>query len=75
MPNRAWRSPYSSCRPGHNEPSFSNAGSATNSDFKGSEHLDWETLALWVFVAFSFAALGLVGYFIWAKCDGGSPFF
>jgi hypothetical protein len=57
------------------KPSFSNAGSTTNSESKGSEHLDWETFAIWVFVAFSFAAFVFVWYFIWAKCGGRFSFF
>ena len=35
-----------------------------------SNHLNWEMLALWSFVAVSFAALFFAGYIIWAKCNG-----
>ena len=38
-----------------------------------SSRLNWEMLALWSFVAVSFAALFAAGYVIWAKCDGPSP--
>ena len=57
------------------KPSFSNAGSTTNSDSKGSDQMEWETFAIWVFVAFSFAALVFAGYIIWAKCNGRLSFF
>jgi len=35
---------------------------------------DWQTVALWIFVAVSFAALLFAGYLIWAKCKWSSPF-
>jgi hypothetical protein len=35
-----------------------------------SSHLNWEMLALWSFVAVSFAALFAAGYIIWTKCNG-----
>lgn len=35
---------------------------------------DWQMVALWAFVAVSFAALAFAGYMIWAKCRGASPF-
>ena len=35
-----------------------------------SNHLNWEMLALWSFVAVSLAALFVAGYVIWAKCNG-----
>jgi hypothetical protein len=34
---------------------------------------DWQTMALWIFVAVSFAALLFAGYVIWAKRKGSSP--
>jgi hypothetical protein len=33
-------------------------------------HLNWEMLAIWSFVAVSFAAFFVAGYVIWAKCHG-----
>ncbi len=36
--------------------------------------LDWQTIALWSFVVFCFAALVFAGYVIWAKCHANSPF-
>lgn len=50
------------------------AGSATSSGSPSSDLLNWEVLAIWVFVAFSFAALVPVGYVIWANCASLSPF-
>ena len=47
---------------------ISDAGSATGSGSRSSDRLNWEMFALWVFVAFSFAALAFAGYVIWAKC-------
>lgn len=35
-----------------------------------SSRLNWEMLALWSFVAVSFAALFFAGYVIWVKCPG-----
>jgi hypothetical protein len=35
-----------------------------------SSHLNWEMLAIWSFVAVSFAALFFALYVIWAKCNG-----
>jgi len=35
-----------------------------------SIHRNWERLAIWSFVAVSFAAFFLAGYVIWAKCHG-----
>ena len=35
-----------------------------------SSHLNWEMLAIWSFVAVSFAALFVAGDIIWAKCNG-----
>jgi hypothetical protein len=35
-----------------------------------SSHLNWATLAIWSFVAVSFAALFAAGYMIWTKCSG-----
>ena len=34
---------------------------------------DWQMIALWAFVVFSFAALGFALYAIWGKCEGQSP--
>ena len=39
-----------------------------------SRDSDWQMVALWIFVAVSFAALLFAGYVIWAKCNGSSPF-
>jgi len=39
-----------------------------------SNSLNWEMLALWSFVALSFAALIFAGYVIWAKSNGKPPF-
>lgn len=36
--------------------------------------VDWQMLALWIFVAASFAALLFMGYVIWTKCHGVSLF-
>jgi hypothetical protein len=36
--------------------------------------LDWEMFALWGFVVFSFAALGIALLALWAKCGVWSPF-
>jgi len=35
---------------------------------------DWQMIALWAFVVFSFAALAFALLVIWAKCEGQSPF-
>jgi len=35
-----------------------------------SSHLNWEMLAIWSFVAVSFAAFFVAGCVIWAKCHG-----
>jgi ferric-dicitrate binding protein FerR (iron transport regulator) len=35
---------------------------------------DWQSIALWVFVVVSFAALVFAGYVLWAKCKGPSSF-
>jgi len=35
---------------------------------------DWQMVALWIFVAVSFAPLLFAGYVIWAKCKGTSSF-
>lgn len=34
----------------------------------------WQTVALWIFVVVSFAALVFAGYVLWAKCKGTSSF-
>ena len=39
-----------------------------------SSHLNWELLAIWGFVVFSFAALPFCLYLILAKCFGDWPF-
>jgi hypothetical protein len=49
------------------------AGSTTSSSSPSSDRLDWEMLAIWVMVVFSFAALAFTGYVIWAKCASPSP--
>ena len=35
-----------------------------------SHRLDWDLLAIWIFVAISFTALFFAGYLILAKCQG-----
>ena len=50
------------------------AGCATSSGSPSRDLLNWEMLAIWAFVAFSFAALVFAGYVIWAKCASPSPF-
>jgi hypothetical protein len=35
--------------------------------------MEWQMIALWIFVAASFAALAFTGYLVWAKCHGVSP--
>ena len=39
-----------------------------------STHLNWEILAIWSFVVFSFAALLFCVCVIYAKCQANSPF-
>lgn len=39
-----------------------------------ADRSDWEMVALWFFVLVSFAASFFAGYVIWAKCNGGSPY-
>jgi hypothetical protein len=39
----------------------------------GRRRVDWQMVALWIFVSLSFAALALTGYLIWAKCHGATP--
>jgi hypothetical protein len=39
-----------------------------------SNDLNWEMVAIWMFLVFSFAAFVFTGYVIWAKCDSPSPF-
>jgi hypothetical protein len=38
-----------------------------------SDHLNWEMIVIWSFVALSFAAFALSSYIIWTKCLGNSP--
>ena len=38
-----------------------------------ASHTIWETIALWMFVIASFAALAYAGYAIWVKSRGSSP--
>ena len=40
----------------------------------GSRHVNWEMLAVWILVTFSFAALLFCMYIVRAKCQGNSPF-
>ncbi len=47
---------------------------ATSPNCRSGGGLNWEMLALWIFIVFSFAALVFAGYVIWAKCNGPSPF-
>jgi hypothetical protein len=30
--------------------------------------VDWQMVALWIFIGVSFAALAFTGYLLWAKC-------
>jgi len=53
---------------------ISDAASATSSGFRSSDRLNWEMLAIWVFVVLSFATLAFAGYVIWAKCASPLPF-
>lgn len=39
-----------------------------------TNRLDWQMVALWIFVAVSFAAFVFAGYLIWAKSRGPSLF-
>ena len=39
-----------------------------------SRRLDWDRLALRLFVVICFAALAFFLYVIWGKCRGDSPF-
>ena len=39
-----------------------------------SRRLDWDRLALWLFVVICFAALTFLLSVIWGKCSGDSPF-
>lgn len=55
--------------------SNSNALSASTPNCRSGDRLNWEMLALWVFVAFSFAALVFAGYVIWAKCASPSSLY
>jgi hypothetical protein len=32
--------------------------------------IDWQSIALWIFVAVSFATFVFAGYLLWAKCHG-----
>ncbi len=59
-----------SCRPEHNTKQFS----ATAPKGRSGGHLNWERLAFWLFVVFSFAALAFAIYLISAKCDGRKGF-
>ena len=43
--------------------------SASTRNCRSGDCLNWDMLALWVFVVFSFAALVFAGYVIWVKCD------
>ncbi len=36
-----------------------------------SAHLNWEMLAIWIYLGVSFAAFFVASYIIWAKCHGG----
>ena len=46
----------------------------TQSDKDKRPCLDWQMVALWIFIAVSFAALACTGYLIWAKCRSELPF-
>jgi hypothetical protein len=47
----------------------SKALSVTTPSCKSGDGVNWEVLAIWAFVVFSFAALAFAGYLIWVKCD------
>jgi len=52
---------------------YSNALSVANLSCRSSGRLDWEMLAIYVFVVLSFAAFAIAGYVIWAKCGCPPP--
>lgn len=47
---------------------YLNALSAANPSCRGGGRLDWEMVAIYVFVVLSFAAFVIAGYLIWTKC-------
>ena len=53
---------------------YSNDLSAATASCRSGGRLYLEMLAIWVFVMFSFAALAIAGYVIWAKCGSPAPF-
>jgi len=50
------------------------ANPAVVSSTTKASRVDWETIAIWTFVVFSFAVQSCAGYVLWAKCHGNSPF-
>ena len=50
--------------------SWRNRESGSTPRPNASHRLNWDLLAIWSFVAFSFAALCFAAYVIWAKCRG-----
>lgn len=61
---------HAGCRLRHH----SNALCATSSNSRTGGGLNWEMLAIWIFVMLSFAAFVFAGYVIWVKCASPSPF-
>lgn len=45
---------------------------ATGPPTHKTNRLDWEMIALWIFVVASFALFVLAGFILWAKCNGNS---
>lgn len=67
-------SPASGIHPSCRFNPHSNAPSATNPSCRSGGGLDWEMLALCIFLVFSFAALVFAICLIWAKCESPSGF-
>ena len=61
-------------RPSRCEPPLAESDSKPESWNGKADRSDWEMVALWCFVLVSFAAFFFAGYVIWAKCNGGSPY-
>lgn len=56
------------------EPQAAEQHQATDPAAGEARGSDWQTVALWIFVAVSFAAFLFAGYLLWVKCRGVSPF-
>lgn len=59
---------------GHCEPPLEESNPKPEPWNGKADRSDWEMVALWFFVLVSFAAFFFAGYVIWAKCNGGSPY-